>query len=337
MEKILTVSIAAYNAEKYIKKALDSLLIHDAEDVEIIVNNDGGGDRTIAIAKEYQNQHPEIITIVEKENGGYGSVLNKNIEIAKGKYFKQLDGDDFFYSTGFEMLLNILRNNDIDLVYTPFSSIREENEEKELFDIFDGVTEGKYNFDEVINRASKKWLGMHAVTFRTELIRESKLKLPTKTLYTDALYAMIPMMNAESIYIMHSNVYMYRIGRDEQSVSKSSRMRHYREHEMVSLCAADCFGKHSSSMGQEKYNYFLEYVYILQKETVFNYILLNKDGKNVLDEFLNKLKNTNEEVFDYLLSKRKVLKNYLKNRNYWLLRLLSNKRVKKYVRLFSGR
>lgn len=337
MDKILTVSIAAYNAEKYIKKALDSLLINDIDDVEIIVDNDGGSDGTVAIAKEYQKQYPDIITIVEKENGGYGSVLNKNIEIAKGKYFKQLDGDDYFDGEGFTSLLKVLREYDVDIVYTPFSSIKEENDESELFDIFRELNNGKYCFDDVINKASKNWLDMHAITYKTSLIKGSYLQLPSKTLYTDSLYAMIPMMNAESIYIMHNNVYMYRIGRDEQSVSKSSRMRHYMDHETVSLVAAEHFKKHKSYINKEKYKYFLQYVYILQKETVFNYILLNKDGKVILDDFLDRLRNTDEDVFEYLLSKRKLLKNYVKNRNYGLLRLLSNKRIKKYVRLFSGR
>lgn len=77
MKKILSISIAAYNVEKFIKIALDSLLIDDIDDIEIIVDNDGGNDNTINIAKEYQKEYPGIITIVEKENGGYGSVLKK--------------------------------------------------------------------------------------------------------------------------------------------------------------------------------------------------------------------------------------------------------------------
>lgn len=337
MEKILTVSIAAYNAEKFIRKALDSLLIDDIDDVEIIVDNDGGSDGTISIAKDFQKQYPDIITIVEKENGGYGSVLNKNIEIARGKYFKQLDGDDYFDGEGFAALLKVLRKCDVDIVYTPFSSIKEESNETELFDIFPGLNDGEFLFDEVVNKTSKKWIGMHASTFKTKLLRKSQLELPVKTLYTDSLYAMIPSMHAESIYILHKNVYMYRIGRGEQSVSKSSRMRHYKDHESVAILAAEYFDLFKGKLSEEKYKYFLEYVYILQKETVFNYILLNKDGKDILNDFLGRLEKTDRDIYEYLLSNRKEIRNYIQNRNYGLLRLLSNKRVKKYVRLFSSR
>lgn len=337
MEKILTVSIAAYNAEKYIRKALDSLLVHDAEDVEIIVNNDGGSDSTISIAKEYQKKFPDIITVVEKKNGGYGSVLNKNIEIAKGKYFKQLDGDDYYNTDGFEALLEVLRSVDSDVVYNPFSSVKEINGEEELFDIYKNIDAKEYQLDEVINRASKNWIDMHVITYKTELIRKSGLDLPEKTLYTDALYAMLPMMNAESIYIMHDVVYMYRIGRDEQSVSKTSRLKHYKDHELVSRYSVDYLKEGRNRLSEEKYKYFMEYVYTLQKETVFNFILLNPKGKDILNSFLENLKLADEEVFDYLIIKRKNLKSYLKNRNYTWLRFMSNKKVKKYVRLFSGR
>lgn len=231
----------------------------------------------------------------------------------------------------------MLRNNDVDVVYSPFSSIKEQNGEVELFDIFSDLDEKEYSFNEAICSCSKKWIDMHAITYKTELIRESELSLPSKTLYTDTLYALVPMMRAETIYIMHENVYMYRIGRDEQSVSKNSRMRHYKEHENVALLAAKHFKLNKSALSKEKSNYFMEYVYILQKETVFNYILLIKNGKEALDCFLNQLEQTDCEIYDYLLSKKKELRKYVKNRNYSLLRLFSNKRIKKYVRLFSGR
>ena len=69
MQKILTISIAAYNVEKYIRCALNSLLI--CEDLlnllEIFVIDDGGSDSTLSIAKEYERKYPGIIYAVHKE------------------------------------------------------------------------------------------------------------------------------------------------------------------------------------------------------------------------------------------------------------------------------
>ena len=109
MNKILTVSIAAYNVEKYIQNALESLLVNNIDDLEILVEDDGGTDNTANIVKEYEKKYPGIVKLVQKENGGYGSTINKSIELAQGKYFKQLDGDDWYDSENFEKLLKLLR------------------------------------------------------------------------------------------------------------------------------------------------------------------------------------------------------------------------------------
>ena len=107
MEKILTVSIAAYNVQNYIKKTLDSLLVGKIDDLEILVEDDGGTDNTINIVKEYEKKYPNVVKLIHKENGGYGSTINKSIEIASGRYFKQLDGDDWYDSENFTDFLNI--------------------------------------------------------------------------------------------------------------------------------------------------------------------------------------------------------------------------------------
>ena len=105
MTKLLTVSIAAYNMEKYIRQALDSLLsCRHAQSIEIFVIDDGGTDHTLEIAKEYAWKHPGTVIPVHKENGGYGSTINYSIEHATGKYFKQLDGDDGSVRTSWMIL-----------------------------------------------------------------------------------------------------------------------------------------------------------------------------------------------------------------------------------------
>ena len=56
MNKILTVSIAAYNVEEFIENTLNSLLIDNIEDLEILVQDDGGNDRTKEIVEEYRKK-----------------------------------------------------------------------------------------------------------------------------------------------------------------------------------------------------------------------------------------------------------------------------------------
>ena len=85
MEKILSVSIASYNVENYIKRALDSCCIPEIMDrLEVIVVNDGSTDHTLEIAKEYEEKYRKSVKEAEME---------KSLEIAKNMLNDGMDID----------------------------------------------------------------------------------------------------------------------------------------------------------------------------------------------------------------------------------------------------
>ena len=121
--KILTISIAAYNAENYIAKCLDSLIKSKyLEQLDIIVVNDGSRDRTSQIAHQYSNKY-DSIRVIDKENGGHGSTINTSISLAEGKYYKVLDSDDAFDTCELDKLVVFLTESDVDLVLTNYHKI----------------------------------------------------------------------------------------------------------------------------------------------------------------------------------------------------------------------
>ena len=67
----------------------------------------------------YRGKHP-IIKIIDKENGGHGSTINKGIEIATGKYFRLMDGDDYYITENLDKLLEKLKDEDSDIVLTNY-------------------------------------------------------------------------------------------------------------------------------------------------------------------------------------------------------------------------
>lgn len=74
MEKILSLSIAAYNAEKDIVNCLDSLIRSNVlEKLDIIVVNDGSKDHTAEVVQKYVERYRDSIRLVNKKNGGHVS------------------------------------------------------------------------------------------------------------------------------------------------------------------------------------------------------------------------------------------------------------------------
>ena len=115
----ISIIIPTYNAEKTIKKAVDSVLIQDIpkKNFEIIVVNDGSTDNTLRILKTYGNK----IKIINQNNQGAVRAANKGFRKAKGKYVIKLDADDFFGSNILKEMTKILDNNSrIDFVYCDY-------------------------------------------------------------------------------------------------------------------------------------------------------------------------------------------------------------------------
>lgn len=231
MEKLLTVSVAAYNVAEYIRGTLNSVLHPDCIDaLEILVVDDGGTDETLSIVKEYEKKYPNTVFGIHKENGGYGSVINTSIQRATGKYFKQLDGDDWFVTENLPAFLELLRSVDADYVVTPMRMVDESDGSEVIRDYFEETQSGVYPFDEMDFQAISP---MHCSCFRTKLLQDHNITITEHCFYTDVELVNRPLPYFESICISHLPLYVYRIGREGQSVSKTGVRKHYKEHETV--------------------------------------------------------------------------------------------------------
>lgn len=119
--KIISIAIPTYNMEQWLNRCLDSVVVPEILDrIEIIVVNDGSRDRSSEIAHSYADKYPNSVVVIDKENGNYGSCVNKALEIATGKYFRILDADDWFDKTGFVDYVNRLESLTVDVVVTHY-------------------------------------------------------------------------------------------------------------------------------------------------------------------------------------------------------------------------
>ena len=235
-EKILTVSIAAYNMEKYIRQALDSLVDDRViDDLEVFVIDDGGTDRTLEIAKEYAAKYPNSIFPVHKENGGYGSTVNYSIAHATGKYFKLLDGDDWYDTDELYEMLKPLKEMEADVIVLPYKK-GPSAEQLELVTLIPIAPSGEVVGVERL--PTKNVYGMWALAYKTQILKMSGVELPEYKLYTDQIYSTIPFSYCKRVTFLDLYVYCYRVGRDGQSVSRESRIKHAQDmlDSVVFLC-----------------------------------------------------------------------------------------------------
>ena len=217
-EKILTVSIAAYNVEKYIKRTLDSLITDEKtmSKMEVIVVNDGSSDDTAKLAEEYVNKYPDTFKLINKENGGYGSTVNTTIAVAAGKYYKLLDGDDSFDTANIAGFIDYLEQCNSDIVLTPYIEVYEDEEHNRLVDDNPLVTEQTTTIEE--SPVSNEVI-VHDICIKTLILQDNGISINDRCFYTDNEYVIKGVYYSDTISRYPKIIYRYSLGNENQSVS----------------------------------------------------------------------------------------------------------------------
>ena len=138
----VSVILPAYNCEKFIGKAIQSVLQQTFTDFELIIINDGSTDRTEEIIKSFSD--PRILYQVNNTNKGLVFTLNKGIDIANGRYIARMDGDDISLPERFKKQFDYLQlNKEVEILATVVTLIDEK-----------GIVSGTWHSD--INNLSEK-------------------------------------------------------------------------------------------------------------------------------------------------------------------------------------
>ena len=209
--KDLTITVPCYNSEKYLRRCLDSLVI-GGKDVEVIVVDDGSTDRTGEIAEMYAAWFPETVRVVHKENGGHGSGVNMGLKLADGRYFKVMDSDDWLEETAYRELLKQIKIWDKsecmdreefspDLIICNYTYNHLDEGEERVMSYRNVFPERRLcSWEEIRGFRPSQYLIMHALVYRTEVLRKSGVVLPEHTFYVDNIFAYKPLPFVETLY-----------------------------------------------------------------------------------------------------------------------------------------
>ncbi|WP_263120754.1 glycosyltransferase family 2 protein [Cellulomonas sp. RIT-PI-Y] len=224
MTPVLTVVVPAYNAADYLARALDSVVGLSPE-VEVLVVDDGSTDGTAVLAQSYVDRG--LVRLLRQPNGGHGAAINTGLAHATGTHLKVLDADDWLDRDALTAVLATLREQpDLDLLISNFVYEKVGKKHKTVVR-YDGALPPRepLTWDRTGTFAKRQYLMMHALTYRTAVLRAVGLRLPEHTFYVDNLYALIPLHRVRSLYYLDVDLYRYFIGRADQSVQESVMLR----------------------------------------------------------------------------------------------------------------
>lgn len=324
MDKILSISVAAYNVENFIKLNLDSFVNSDVRDyIEVLVTDDESKDKTTKIVSEYENKYPGVIKLIRQKNAGPGSTVNSGIKNASGKYFRMVDGDDWVDTENLKEYIEFLKNNEVDMIVTNYTTVDNETGEKKLYRIENKETNKVLDFEKECKDID---LQMHNVTFKTEILKDNNITLDNG-FYTDVEYLLLPFEFIKTIAFLDLNIYMYRISLATQSVSLPSKQKNIEMHDLVLKRLVKYYQrlKEENKTGENIQSFILNRISDMA-ESQF-YILLSfkpeKKYKIELKNFIKYIKNNCKEIYNTRYSKMKMIKG-LEYSSFMLYNYISN-------------
>lgn len=299
MEKILTVVIPSYNVEKFLRHTLDSFLDESIlELIEILIVDDGSKDGTAQIGRAYAQRYPNTYRLVQKENGGHGSTINRGFELARGKYFKVVDGDDWVDTAEFIRLVVALKDCNSDFVVSNYSEVNDGTMEQTKIELTALISPGEYRFAQLGELVQ---LPMHALTIRTDIFQEHHIRLDEHSFYVDVEYVLFPIPYVETVTVLDYNVYRYRVAQATQSVSVQGFQKHNQNHIDVTMHLIDFLNAIArQNCEAEKLQYISVRVAQMVRSQcrIFeSYPLFEKGNKARYRAFDNAVKVKNETVY----------------------------------------
>ena len=303
--KLISFGIPCYNSYAYMGKCIESLLI-GGEDVEIIIVDDGSTDKTAEIADAYAKKYPTICKAVHQENGGHGEAVNTGLRNATGLYYKVVDSDDWVDKDAYLKVLETLKKlvNDgtpVDMLLTNYVYEKPSTDQhrhmqyrllfpqKEIIG-WDGMKRNIKGFS----------ILMHSVTYRTEMLRACKLKLPKHTFYVDNLFVYVPLPYVKTIYYLDVDFYRYYIGREGQSVAEETMIRRIDQQLKVNYLMVDAYDLWSI---EEKHlrEYMLSYLEMITVvSSAIGYVSKNPENIAKVKKLWKYIKDKDERTYKHL-------------------------------------
>lgn len=325
MNKVLSVSIASYNVEKTIERTVNSILqAYDCIDaIEVIIVNDGSNDETVKIAKEYAAKYPNTVKLIDKSNGGYGSTINASLTIAKGKYYKLLDGDDTYVTENLSEFIRYLQECNADLVIAPYNKVYEKTGKVQLIDSHQPEIAGN-KFENIV---------MHEITVRTDVLHKIETNITEHCFYTDNEFVFYALLGTSEIKKFCKPIYNYNLGVEGQSVSIDGIKKHYKDMIVVSDKVCTLFNEYilNNKPGKLQNKLLEDKIRVVVRNVYGSFLAMDgtKEKRNELREYDKKLRVRFPHAYRISASEKKI--SILRKTGFFTFGYLSKREKKRFV------
>lgn len=275
--------------------------------MEIIIVNDGSSDRTSEIAHEYAEKYPDIVKVVDKENGGHGDAVNSGLSNAQGKYFKVVDSDDWVDEEALHKILKLLRDleeddEEVDMLVSNYVYEKVGVTHKRCVHYRNVLPKDEiFRWDDIGHFRLDQYILMHSVIYRTAMLQLSQMRLPKHTFYVDNIYVYYPLPHVRKIYYLDVDFYRYFIGREDQSVNEKNMIARVDQQIFVTKSMIEMYQLRSVTSRKLR-QYMINYLAIMM--TVSSILLIRSKKEENLEK--------KKELWKYL--KKKDVKTYMKIR-----------------------
>lgn len=246
-QPLVTFLMPCYNSASFMDRGVDSVVsVIESLDYpcEVILVNDGSRDDTSKRIHEYAAKH-DCVVAVDQENANWGGVINNGINRARGMYLKVLDSDDYFdkgaLRNALDALATAVETGTLpDLLITNYVYDHLASRSERIMEYRKFFPAGRvFAWDEMGRPGLDKFIMIHAAWYKTAILRESGVELPTGVSYMDSLLLLHPMPYVKTLLYLDINPYHYIIGREGQSVEIDVVKKHIDQQLMATRLAID--------------------------------------------------------------------------------------------------
>ncbi len=344
MEKTLSIIVPTYNMEKYLRKCLDSLIVSDEnmQLLEVLVINDGSKDSSSQIAHEYEAKYPQTFRVIDKENGNYGSCINRGLKEATGKFVKVLDADDYYVKDIFNSFISFLSQTDVDLIINDFNIVDEKGEVIDEY-TFNLPIDRNFTLADIPERMTEL-LWHQGITYKTDILHKINYKQTEGISYTDDEWTFMPMVAVRSVVYFPQIVYHYLLGREGQTFDPEVMMSSFDKRIKVGMSMVKFYACVKGNCPNDS-NHFMTEKLKRRIMVIYNFYLTKHyttEGNRLLKSFDQFVKKQSDYIYQLIGQDRDKFgrKNYIcvwreaqyKNTVYLFLR-----QVKFKVRMLLGK